>query len=55
MNKLTTKEKAVKIIEELITLQEKEKITFEEAGKKVKSCYNLTDKEFCGMLILAMI
>ena len=49
---MTTNEKAIKIMEEMVKI---EKITgsWESAKEEIKKHYNLTDKQFAGMIFLA--
>ena len=51
---METKEKAIKIMEEIINTKEKENITWEQAAELTKQHYRLDNKQFAGMLMLAM-
>ena len=50
---METKEKAVKIMEEMIKIQSKG-LSWEEAAALTKEHYKLNDKQFAGMLMLAI-
>mgnify|MGYP001770077417 CR=1 FL=1 len=51
---METKEKAIKIMEEMIKTQESKGLSWEEAAALTKEHYKLNDKQFAGMLMLAM-
>lgn len=51
---MTTKEKAVKILEEMISVQEKENLNWQQAAELTKKHYKLNDKQFSGLIVLAM-
>jgi hypothetical protein len=51
---METKEKAIKIIEEMMKVQESKKLSWEKAATLVKGHYGLSDKQFAGMLMLVM-
>ena len=51
---METKEKAIKIMEEMIKIQAEGNLNWEKAARLTKEHYGLSDKQFTGLLMLAM-
>jgi hypothetical protein len=51
---METKEKAIKIMEEMIKMQGSKNLSWEKAAELTKQHYRLDNKQFAGMLMLAM-